>query len=312
MNIKKLVAFIGARESTEAFSPKLYTGLAPVKILGVNPNADEIQKIYNSEEKRDEPVYLDTREVELPNGEKETIKRVRIDIFVGTNEEEVGVRLITRVSFFIQRMYRYTRDGSKINVINAYGETAWIPVTDVEKGQVPDNMNWYNTKDMRPSYYGEEQLTKFLKAYLNIPTLSYMDRNGVRKTIEEPANAEARLSKIEDYFNGDVSEIKSVIKLMPDNKVKVLIGVNTTDRGQYQNVFTNEFLKNSQKMSDWFKKQVTDAKANGMYEGTDFTYGDLEEYSSKPTNFNDINVQPSEASDLPFGPGSSDPFGMIK
>ncbi|MDQ9822852.1 hypothetical protein RFZ44_05690, partial [Acinetobacter sp. 163] len=74
---------------------------------------------------------------------------------------------------------------------------------------------------------GEEELTKFIKAYLNIPNvMKYVNNTWVM--VDNPEDCEARLEHIEDYFKGNFKELREVIALQPNNRVKVLFGVKTT------------------------------------------------------------------------------------
>lgn len=130
-----------------------------------------------------------------------------------------------RITFFLSKAMNFNRDRSKVEVINKYGESTYLPIACVEGTEpIPDNMKWYDTSGMRPTYIGEADLTAFIKAFLNIPSKSYRKGNEV-VFIKNLADAEAKLDKIESYFRGDVSELKSVIGLQPNNRVKVMFGV---------------------------------------------------------------------------------------
>ena len=68
------------------------------------------------------------------------------------------------------------------------------------------------------AYVGEADLTDFIKAYLNIPNpMNYNreTRTWTNKSLEEQADCEARLDKIENYFKGDFKELSMIINLQP-------------------------------------------------------------------------------------------------
>lgn len=282
-------------KSTDTAEYKRYIGVAPVFINAVNPTKKELEGFYNTTIDN-EPKYLGEVEV---NDKK--IPNVRIDFIVTTDETAVGTALRTKVSFFIRNEYRYNRDRTKVQVIDKYGRTAWVTIEQAKNHEIPTYSNGPANldKDYRPLYYGEEQLTEFIRAYLGIlPVMKYVDNTWVMR--EHPEEYEIRLDKIANYFKNDFSELKEIITYQPNNKVKVLFGVRTTDDNKmYQTVFTDMFLKNSN--SDYTKlaKTVQERKDAGAYSTTDFEVCDLKEYVVKPT---EIAETPSVVEDdLPMG-----------
>ena len=282
-------------KSTDTAEYKRYIGVAPVFINAVNPTKKELEGFYNTTIDN-EPKYLGEVEV---NDKK--IPNVRIDFIVTTDETAVGTALRTKVSFFIRNEYRYNRDRTKVQVIDKYGRTAWVTIEQAKNHEIPTYSNGPANldKDYRPLYYGEEQLTEFIRAYLGIlPVMKYVDKTWVMR--EHPEEYEIRLDKIANYFKNDFSELKEIITYQPNNKVKVLFGVRTTDDNKmYQTVFTDMFLKNSN--SDYTKlaKTVQERKDAGAYSTTDFEVCDLKEYVVKPT---EIAETPSVVGDdLPMG-----------
>lgn len=288
------MAFASGSESKENVR-KLYIGVAPVFVLAVNPNKKELEALYGTE-LEEAPNYLGESEVG-PEGDKKKVPQVRIDFFVKTDVEKCGVETMTKVSFFLNKAYKYNRDNTKVMVINKYGETTWLPIECVKDGAaVPENMKWYDTSDMRPAFIGEAELTDFIKKYLNIPNKSFTTKSGETKFISNLADAEARLDNIDKYFKGDFTELQSVIKLQPKNKVKVMFGVKTTDDNkQYQAVYTQMFLKNA--VNDYSKldKDFKERQANGSYSNTEFSVEPIHEYVVESTNFNNDPLGVSSA-----------------
>ena len=291
----KLFMAVAKGRSTDTAEYKRYIGVAPVFINAVNPTKKELEGFYNTTIDN-EPKYLGEVEV---NDKK--IPNVRIDFIVTTDETAVGTALRTKISFFIRNEYRYNRDRTKVQVIDKYGRTAWVTIEQAKNHEIPTYSNGPANldKDYRPLYYGEEQLTEFIRAYLGIlPVMKYVDNTWVMR--EHPEEYEIRLDKIANYFKNDFSELKEIITYQPNNKVKVLFGVRTTDDNKmYQTVFTDMFLKNSN--SDYTKlaKTVQERKDAGAYSTTDFEVCDLKEYVVKPT---EISEAPSVVEDdLPMG-----------
>jgi hypothetical protein len=296
------MAIAKGKESTEGADFKRYIGVAPCFIKSVNPTKAELEKIYGSTLEK-EPEYKG--EVEA-NGEK--FQNVRITFITQPDAEKVGFNVEPiSVTFFVQKRFRTNKDNTKVQVIDKYGRTAWVTMEQAKNHEIPVYSNGPANldKDYRPAYVGEEVLTNFLIAYLNIP--SVMKYNQTEKKwylVDNPQDSECRLDYIEEYFKGNFSELKEAVALQPNNKVKVLFGVRTADDGrQYQTAFTELFLRNS--VSDYSKLDaaVQERKNNGAYSTTEFKAVPFKEYTVESTSFEDTK------SDLPFSPTStSNPF----
>lgn len=292
-----MMAFASGSESKDRVK-KLYIGVAPVFIVGVNPNKAEYEKLFNRT-LDDAPVYIGEGEVG-PEGDRVKVPQIRIDFIVKTDAEKCGVELTDRITFFLSKAMNFNRDRSKVEVINKYGESTYLPIACVEGTEpIPNNMKWYDTSGMRPTYIGEADLTAFIKAFLYIPSKSYRKGNEV-VFIKNPADAEAKLDKIESYFRGDISELKSVIGLQPNNRVKVMFGVKTTnDNNQYQAVYTKKFLKNI--VNDYSKldEDLQARKNAGAYPSVEFLAEPIKEYTVESTDFSSPANDPLGAKSAP-------------
>ena len=219
---------------------------------------------------------------------------------------------------FIRKEYRFNKDKTKVQVIDKYGRTAWVTKEQAQNHEIPVYNNGKPAnidKDYRPAYVGEEDITNFLKLFLGIPNVEKWVKNeetGRREVVglvDNPEDCECRLENIEDYFKGKFNEIKDAINLMPNNKIKALFGVRTTDEGkQYQDVYTRKFLSNAVSVYDKLSEDVQSAKDNGAYPNTEFVIADLQEYTVQATNFNNTN---NDNGDMPFdgeAPAATDWF----
>lgn len=305
-NLKKgakvFMAFAAGSESKES-NRKLYIGIAPVFVTAVNPNKEILSKFYESDID-EEPVYLGESEVG-PDGNKTKVPQVRIDFLVVSDAAKTnGIEMRTKITFFVKKAFRYNRDNTKVQVIDKYGQTAWPTIEEAKAHAIPQYENGPANldKDYRPAYIGEEELTGFIKAYLNIPnsSFSYKDKNTgelVTKTLSNLDDALARLDSIDNYFKGDFKELDSILKLQPKNVVKACFGVRTTDENkQYQAVYTQKFLKNI--ITDYSKldADIQGRKAAGSYPTTEFSIEPLHEYSVESTDFS--------AGAMPFPPAN--------
>lgn len=296
-----LMAFASGKESSEETSVKRYIGVAPVFVLAVNPNKEQLEKLYNTQLEKD-PQYLGEVDIE---GRK--VPNLRIDFIVKTDPEKCnGIDFTTKVTFFLRKEFRFNRDKSKVQIIDKYGRTAWATKEQVAAKEIPvykNNIPANIDKDYRPAYHGEEELTNFLKAYLNIPNvMKYVNNKWVM--VDNPQDCEARLEDIEKYFKGDFKELNTIISLLPKNKVKVLFGVKTSDDNkQYQATYTQMFLKNNVTDYSRLDKDMQDRKAAGAYPTTEFSVEPLHEYTVTPTDFNTPENDPFGTSDqsTPWG-----------
>ena len=286
------MAFAKGKESTEGVAVKRYTGVAPVFVLDVNPNKVELEKLYNTT-LEEEPNYVGETEV---NGNK--VPNVRIDFVVKTNAEQCnGIDFTSKVTFFLRKEFRVNKDGSKVQVIDKYGRTAWVTKEQYQAKEIPVYSNGPANidKDYRACYHGEEELTNFIKTYLEIPNvMKYVNNTWVM--VDNPTDCEARLESIEDYFKGNFKELKEIIKLQPNNRVKVLFGVRTVEDKMYQAVYTQMFLKNSITDYSRLDKDLQERKAAGAYHTTEFTVGALKEYTVEATDFSkEIGEVPADS-----------------
>lgn len=293
------MAFGKAQVSKEATEIKRYTGVGSVFVVGVNPNKAELEKLYDRELDKD-PEYLT---------EKDGVTSARIDFIIKTDPTAKcsnGIELLTKFSMFIRNEYRFNKDKTKVQVIDKYGRTAWVTKEQAKNHEIPVYKNGPANidKDYRPAYVGEEDITNFLKLFLGISNVEKWVKNeatGRREVVglvDNPQDCECRLENIEDYFKGKFNEIKDAINLMPNNKIKVLFGVRTTDEGkQYQDVYTRKFLSNTVSVYDKLSEDVQNNKDNGAYPNTEFVINDLQEYTVQATNFNNTN---NNNGDMPF------------
>ncbi|MBQ9391997.1 MAG: hypothetical protein IJU02_07420 [Lachnospiraceae bacterium] len=278
------MGFSKGNVSTEGAELKRYVGVASVFVRGINPTKEELSKFFNREIENsvDYVGQLDTE-----NGKVDTI---RIDFLVEADKEKYpDVDLKSRVTIFLRKEARISKAGKK-QVIDKYGRTAWATPEEIEQKVIPVYSNGKPAnidKDYRVAYSGEEDLVKFLIAYLNIPSpQKYVNGEWVMQEANKLPDCEAMLECIDSYFKGDIGELKQIIGFQPTNKVKVLFGVRTADDGrQFQTTYTRMFLKNG--VSDYSKldKEVKEAQNAGALSTCTFECTELHEYKIDSTDF---------------------------
>jgi len=293
------MAFGKGNESTEGIQITRYTGVASVLVKGVNPTKEELEKFYGRDIEN-APEYIGVAEV---NGEQ--VPQVRLDFLVEAdpdkykNAEGQPIGLKSRVTLFLRKAHRVSSAG-KMQIIDKYGRTAWATPQEIEAKQIPVYSNGKPANidaDYRLAYNGEEDLIKFLIAYLNIPSCQrYVNGEWVMNDATKLPDSEAMLEHIDDYFKGDVKELKNILSYQPNNRVKVLFGVRTAEDGrQYQTVYTRMFLKNNVTDYSRLDKEVQETKASGALSTSEFDTVELHEYVVAPTDFSQVtNTQPSQ------------------
>lgn len=295
------MAFASGSESTEGGSIKRYVGVAPVYVLAANPNKAEMEKLLNIT-MDNAPEYVS--ETEKADGSK--VPSVRITFIVLPDAAKVGMEVSPiSVSMFLRKEHRMNKDNTKIQVIDKYGRTAW-PTLEEAKAHATTltkaDGSTYEAKidkDYRPAYVGEAELVEFLKCYLNIPNINvYNSKTGEWSENPKKNECEAMLECIDSYFKGDFTELQNILKLQPNNKVKMLFGVRTTDDNkQYQAVYTQKFMKNN--VTDYSKldKEIQDRKDAGYLTDTHYEVCDFKEYVVESTDLSSTAAMPFPAAD---------------
>lgn len=269
---------------------KLMTGLVPMMVVAVNPSKKELEQIYGRDLEK-EPEYMSADEAGVKKLRVDFIMKTVINDKLGCNEE-----IITKVPFFLEDKPAYTSDGSKVYMLNLYGENACIPVEDAKKNTLPDNMQWYNTTKMRPAYRGEIELVGFLKQYLGIPNRQFKD-----KVIPDVSKAEIQLEKIKNYFSGDIKEFVSVVNIRKTTNIVLLAGGVriTDDNKQYQAWYLKKPLKYGTTNLDYIKRDISERQSQM---NVDFGPADLRFriYNNEPTVFEGPAKASTTIEDDPF------------
>lgn len=304
MKEKKSVVLMAVSKgvaSTEPSEAKRYYGVAPVFILGVNPTKAELSKIYGREI-TDDPIYVGNTKVG-PQDNQVEVPQIRLDFIVKTDDTKCGIEMINKITIYVAKAFKYNKDGSKVKVIDKYGRTAWPTIEEVKTHAIPQYSSGPAKidADYRPCYIGEDDLTELIINYLNIPGVErYNAETKSYVPSTNPEESEARLDKIDDYFTGDVSELKEIINLQPNNKVKVMFGIKTTEENkQYETTYTHMFLKNH--ISDYSRlyKEIEQSQASGAFKNVTFLPGNLKEFVVESSTFTPPTA--TEAPKTPWG-----------
>lgn len=305
-----MMAIAKGKESTDGASFKRYIGVAPCFVRMVNPTKEEMEKAFNTT-LENAPEYVGEQEVD-EDGAKVKYPNVRVSFLVQPDPKNVGFDAgLLSVSLFLRKQFRFNKDKSKVQVIDKYGRTAWATAEEVKNHQIPMYSNGPANldKDFRLAYVGEEDLTNFIIAYLNIPgVMRYNKTEKKWYMVDNPQDSECRLDHIEDYFKGDFSELRELLSYQPDNKLKILFGVRTGDDSrQFQATYNQMFLKNSNNDYTKLEEDVRSRKEAGSYSTTEFLIADFREYKVEETTF-----APNGDSAMPFAaPDNNNPWAAM-
>lgn len=257
-----------------------YIGYGVFEFTAINPNKAELEKIGINVE--NEPVYHTV---------KDNINESIIDVYMKhISNDESPFEFPLRVRFFLRGKTIYSTDKKSLKVINNYGEAAFIPIENYKENSVPSSQAWF-CGPYKASFEGQEEFTKFLAAYFGIPTRSYVDKTGTRKTIENLQDAEVGLDDWSKILKGDFSEL-NIFKQFT-NRVRLLVGVKTVDNKTYQDIFMQCFIKINNTRTDYLATCLEKAKNAGRYSSTEFEIGPIRKYAlnSTPTVVKEVTTQ---------------------
>lgn len=289
---------------------KRFIGVASFRVLGVNPDKKALEEFYGREV-QSEPEYLKEKEDTNDGGKKYKQLRVSYMIQADLNYEDgkpikenaaLKEPFKTTVNFFIDSRYYYNKDKTKVQVIDRFGRTAWATIEQAKNHQIPVYSNGPARLDpnYRPAFRGEAELLEFITNWLNItPIESFNKTTGEWITNPNTDDCEAGLYKIQNYFKGDISELKEHCTMQPLNRLKLCVGVRTDNEGkQYQTVFTRQTLRNGSKSYTVLKDAIEGQNS------TDTIYTD--DHAGVITNIHEYKDDVKE-SDL-SKPAADDPF----
>lgn len=295
---------IGGRRQQE-FVNVNYKGVGTVGVVAVQPNMKQLNDLGFSNV-TEEPVYISEVKDQKTN---ETVKQVRIDVFYKIDpERNNGIEGIKKKSFFIKDKKDITNDGTKVKVINIYGENIYLTLDDAKNKTIPENLGWFEGNTMRPAYDGELEFNDFLKVYLDVPNrVNVNKKTGVKIEIKDKTQAHCRL-EIERLFKGDFTEIRQIPNLFPTNRVKVLFSIKKSDDNKVYQSFLPYVMRHNTTNYDYVKAQVDKDLGFGKYANQIISFEPLHEYKEdvQPTSFSPTNSNDMFESSNPFATPSFD------
>ena len=223
--------------TTEYTDIKKYQGVASISIVGINPSNARLRQFgWTIPDNADEPVYVTT------NNEGKKSARVRFLAKI----EDLDEKPVVALDFWIRPEIWVNKSGDKAQVIDSFGRTAWGTKDEIKAHRIPQYTSGPAkiANDYKMSHPGQEVLVGFLMKFLNMTPLNVLDR---KKNQWVPSKDPGHLTI--DYWDklcqGDVSEIAQYVATEPNNKVKVVLGIRTTeDNKAYQTFLPGCYIGN--------------------------------------------------------------------
>ena len=285
------MALSAGKQTVEGGSFKMYTGITPIGCKYVNPTKEQLSQILGREWTKDMS-YTKTDD----QGVQQVNLMFPMEIHNTVNGEEVNLVVLQTIALW--NAPRLKSDGSKFQVVDKWGEFAWVTSEEFETHTTPLSNSGKKLKidasSWRKAYRGEENLMKFLKPRINIPNaFEYKNNEWVLKA--DTTGCECRLDEISKYFDGNVSEIQAGLNMMPENQVKGFLYVDEYEGKQRQAIAREYVNLASNKYSD-LEKEIENINNN---KGTNFTLCELQEYKVESSSFTQSTAQ-MPVTDNPF------------
>ena len=205
------MAIIGNSSEKKFFSEvTLWTGVSPMKVVGICPDLKELQEIgFKGFDK--EPTYISNAE---------GIDKVRIDV-VFKND-----KVTTKAAFFLENKERESaKTPGLFEIINNFGQNTWATSVEeaVEKVAKKSGKKWFKPEGARIALSGEVNLINFIRDWAN-------------------SNPED-ISTIDSYsnlFKGNFKELQDLVKTLKNNTIYTL---STVKEGKYQGIYNGFFVR---------------------------------------------------------------------
>lgn len=240
------MAVKGKQREQKEFVKELFVGFTTVKVVAVNPNRAELNKLLSKEDSPED------KEIVYTGTDQEGNDRLRIAVWLKDDKNE---KLFVH-SFNLTNKERKNKDGDKVQLVNQTCTTSWAPylkkgdaITEkVDESVIQDWFLNFTTKDkevLGPKKYrkalaGEEELATLLRSWLG--RLDFMD-----------PDTEVMVDT-KKLFKENYKELRELISLDPDGVFTtegidtpfvILTGVRTDEDDntkKYQQVWSKGFL----------------------------------------------------------------------
>lgn len=214
-----------------------YIGVASINVLAINPNNDKLRKFgWNLPDDAEEPSYLIEKKDE--NGKITVTSKVRLLAQI----QDLDEKPIVMLDFFCRPDILVNKDGTKCKIIDQYGRTAWATKDELKNHKIPvysDGREASISYPYKPCHKGEAELVTFLYKYLNITPLQSFDKVSNSWVLSKNPG-KLTIDNWNSICSGDISEIAGYLALQPENRVKVILGITSTEDNKSYQAFMND------------------------------------------------------------------------
>lgn len=285
---------------------KKYIGVASVSVLAVNPSNSTLAMYgWQIPEDAEEPKYVTV------NNDGKRSARLRFLVQLHDLKEKPVIPL----DFWIQPDVRFNSDQTKCQIIDDFGRTAYATKQEYKDHAIPRYSNGLASisSNYKACHVGEENLVKFIMKLLNVTPLKMF----VKASNEWVDSKNPGRLTIDDWGAlciGNVSEINGYLKLQPDNRVKVILGVKTDENNRtYQTFLASTYLGNGSRVDITTGEYAAARKAidkdreyadqNGKPYPFIYSAAPVKEWKQEATEVSDSTTtedMPAFEDDLPF------------
>ncbi len=262
-----------APQASVNFTP--YIGYAVMRVVAVNPTGEELFKIAG----------MGLGPETFCGKNDQNIDWAQVNIWLGPADDNPQVPFV-KLPIRLFRQVRKNKEGSKVKVIDHYGNTAWVTNEQFQKQEIPLSKSGIALPIIPPyelCCVNQDVLTDFIRTWANIRQSFSWDNDKkafVKKADEELKECECKLDRLKNLWVGDFSEIKQFVEPLRDYKIKVLLMVrNVVIKGverDLQSVFPQvlPYYRDFDALRKAYEKEV----ANGGFKNTRTEFRDAEPY----------------------------------
>lgn len=216
------MSFAKGTETTE-FKNEIKVGVIPYILKAVCPDLHELKAIYGENVK--EINYI------TKPGEKQVSVVFIFEEYDPNTNKPTGN--LIRHYHFLKYEAATNKDLTKVEVINQYGDSAWVTNEEFDQ-KLPPSYNKDFILPYKKCIRGESGLIDFIKTYIGIPNVNKYENGGwVQRDNLNDCKASFTKEHLEQLTSGDFTYLKQILSYQPDNKIKFYTGVRTTENGQY-------------------------------------------------------------------------------
>lgn len=242
-------------EPIESRKFKKWVGVCPVQVVAVNPNATRMKEIFPQRKDWGEPQYLQNKEYKGAMH-----KWATIDLYLQGLVPDKDSKPIFELRINLIDCYNYNKDKTKVQVIDRYAQTTWLPTEDVKAKVWKEEWSNRIDKEYRPCIVGEATLLMFLQKYVGIPNVRYYDPDSKTWKYREGENkrhCECMLDHLKDVFKGDFKEILDLFNGFKESWIRVMIGIRHTDTGKIIHIVNDKIFANAHNFTNTvFEREI--------------------------------------------------------